>query len=368
MGSFLHVCVKAWATLVRPSRAVKLAILPRRSDVIDAIDVHTHIFAPGWPDFAARFGGDRWPRLEGDPSAGCKLYLGATFNRNLTPHAFDPARRIEDMDRTEVATQLLSPAPPTFCYWAPPEAAAEWHRMQNDVIADIVARHPRRFLGAGGLPLQAPDLAVKELERAATTLHFPAVEIAANVDGRDLDDASLDPVWTAAAALGVAVFVHPQAPILGDSRFRKNNLTQVAGFPLETALAMTRVIFGGVLERWPTLRWCFAHGGGAFPYILPRLDKGWEVADAARAAIPEPPSYYVRRLWIDSLTHSPRVLAFALETFGSERIVLGSDYPFKLGVDDPVAELDRLGLDATIRRRLTTDNARELLGLSSAGG
>ncbi len=149
----------------------------------EAIDVHTHIFAPGWPDFAARFGGDRWPRLEGDPATGCKLYLGATFNRSLTPHAFDPARRIEDMDRTGVAVQLLSPAPPTFCYWAPPDAAAEWHRMQNDVIAEIVARHPRRFLGAGGLPLQAPDLAVKELERVVTTLRFPAVEVAATSMG-----------------------------------------------------------------------------------------------------------------------------------------------------------------------------------------
>ena len=170
--------------------------------MIEAIDVHTHIFAPGWPDFAARFGGDRWPRLEGDPASGCKLFLGSTFNRNLGPNAFDPARRIEDMDRTQVAVQLLSPAPPTFCYWAPPAAAAEWHRMQNDVIASIVARHPTRFLGAGGLPLQAPDLAVKELERIVTTLRFPAVEIGGNVDGRDLDDASLDPVWTAAAASG----------------------------------------------------------------------------------------------------------------------------------------------------------------------
>lgn len=333
--------------------------------MIEAIDVHTHIFAPGWPDFAARFGGDRWPRLEGDPASGCKLFLGSTFNRNLTPHAFDPARRIEDMDRTQVAVQLLSPAPPTFCYWAPAGAAAEWHRMQNDVIAEIVARHSTRFLGAGGLPLQSPDLAVKELERIVTTLRFPAVEIAGNVDGRDLDDASLDPVWTAAAALGVAVLVHPQAPILGDTRFRKDNLTQVAGFPLETALAMTRVIFGGVLDRWPTIRWCFAHGGGAFPYILPRLDKGWQVADAARAAIPAPPSHYARRVWIDSLTHSPRVLAFALETFGSHRIVLGSDYPFKLGVDDPVGELEPLGLDAATRRRLTTDNALEFLALKS---
>lgn len=330
--------------------------------MLEGIDIHTHIFAPGWPDFAARHGGDRWPRLEGDPAAGCRLFLGATFNRNLTPHAFDPDRRLEDMDRTKVALQLLSPAPPTFCYWAPPAAGAEWHRMQNDVIAGIVARHPRRFLGAGGLPLQAPDLAVKELERV-TALGFPAVEIAASVEGRDLDDQSLEPVWTAAADLGVAILVHPQAPILGDGRFRKNNLTQVAGFPLETALAMTRVIVGGVLERWPGIRWCFAHGGGAFPYILPRLDKGWHVVEQAHAAMPEPPSQYVRRVWIDSLTHSPRVLAFALETFGSDRIVLGSDYPFKLGVDDPVAELDRLSLDPSVRRRLVVDNARDLLRL-----
>ena len=238
------------------------------------IDVHTHIFASGWPDFAARHGGDRWPRLEGDPATGCKLYVGAAFNRNLTPHAFDPARRLEQMDKTGVDRQLLSPAPPTFCYWAPGPAAAEWCRMQNDAIAELVSRSPARFLGAGGLPLQAPDLAVKELERVATVLRFPAVEIGANVGGNDLDDPSLAPVWDAAAGLGVAIFVHPQAPILGDPRFRKNNLTQVAGFPLETALAMTRVIFGGVLDRWPSVRWCFAHGGGAFAYILPRLDQG----------------------------------------------------------------------------------------------
>ena len=100
------------------------------------IDVHTHIFASGWPDFAARHGGDRWPRLEGDPATGCKLYLGATFNRNLTPHAFDPVRRLEQMDKTGVDRQLLSPAPPTFCYWAPGPAAAEWCRMQNDAIAE----------------------------------------------------------------------------------------------------------------------------------------------------------------------------------------------------------------------------------------
>jgi len=340
------------------------AYYTRAMPALNAVDVHTHIFAPGWPDFAARWGGDRWPRLEGDPARGCKLFIGTTFNRNLTPQAFDPVRRIEDMDKTRVGVQLLSPAPPTFCYWAPPEAAAEWHRLQNDVLAEIVARHPARFLGAGGLPLQAPDLAVKELERVVTVLKFPAVEIAASVEGRDLDDESLSPVWDAAAALGVAIFVHPQAPILGQPRFAKNNLTQVAGFPLETALAITRIIFGGVLDRWPAIRWCFAHGGGAFPYILPRLDHGWEVAAEPRAAIPRRPSEYHRRVWIDSLMLSPRVLRFALETFGGERVVLGSDYPFGLGVDDPVAALEAAQVDAATWRCITVDNARDFLRLS----
>jgi aminocarboxymuconate-semialdehyde decarboxylase len=267
------------------------------------------------------------------------------------------------MDKTGVDRQLLSPAPPTFCYWAPGPAAAEWCRMQNDAIAELVSRSPGRFLGAGGLPLQAPDLAVKELERVATVLRFPAVEIGANVGGNDLDDPSLAPVWDAAAALGIAIFVHPQAPILGDPRFRKNNLTQVAGFPLETALAMTRVIFGGVLDRWPSVRWCFAHGGGAFAYILPRLDQGWKAIADAKQALAQPPSAYARRVWVDSLTLSPKVLAFALDTFGPERIVLGSDYPFKMGVDDPVSALDALALDAATRQRLTVDNARQFLAL-----
>src|SRR5712692_10152866 len=327
------------------------------------IDVHTHIFASGWPDFAARYGGDRWPRLEGDPATGCKLFLGTAFNRNLTPHAFDPARRLEDMDKTGVDRQLLSPAPPTFCYWAPGPAAAEWCRMQNDAIAELVSRSPGRFLGAGGLPLQAPDLAVKELERVATVLRFPAVEIGANVGGNDLDDESLAPVWDAAAALGVAVFVHPQAPVVGQERVQRQNLTQVIGFPLETALAMTRLIFGGVFERWPSIRWCFAHGGGAFASIVARLDHGWRVMDEAHAAIPRKPSEYARGVWVDTITHSSRALALVLDTFGTERVVLGSDYPFRLGTEDPIAALEPAALDAQTRRRLLRDNALAFLGL-----
>jgi aminocarboxymuconate-semialdehyde decarboxylase len=262
-----------------------------------------------------------------------------------------------------LARQLLAPAPPLFCYWAPGPAAAEWCRMVNDTIAEAVSRHPDRFLGAGGLPLQAPDLAVKELERVASTLRFPAVEIGASVQGRDLDDPALVPVWEAVTALNVAVFVHPQAPVVAQERVQRQNLTQVVGFPLETALAMTRLIFGGVFERWPRIRWCFSHGGGAFASIVARLDHGWNVMDEAHAAIPRAPSEYARRVWVDTITHSPRALALVLDTFGRERVVLGSDYPFRLGTEDPIAALEPAGLDPDLRRRVLHDNALAFLGL-----
>ena len=152
-----------------------------------AIDVHTHILPPRWDDWAARFGGVNWPRLVGDPTTQCQLYLGETFNRNLGPDSFDPVRRIADMDKTGIEWQVLSPPPPLFCYSADGPAAAEFCRIQNDNIAAVVARHPDRFLGAGTLPLQSPDLAVKELERVAGALKFPCIEVGGNVDGRDLD-------------------------------------------------------------------------------------------------------------------------------------------------------------------------------------
>ena len=330
----------------------------------DAIDVHTHILPPQWEDFAVRFGGDQWPRLVGDSNARCQLFVGQRFNRHLGPNAFDPARRIEDMDRRGIARQLLSPAPPLFCYWAPGPAAAEWCRMVNDAIAAAVARFPNRFLGAGGLPLQSPDLAVKELERVAGFLRFPAVEIGASVTGRDLDDPALDPLWDAVSGLGVAILVHPQAPVVGQDRVGRQNLTQVIGFPLETALCMSRLIFGGVLERWPRIRWCFSHGGGAFASIVARLDHGWRVMEEARGSISEPPSHYARRVWVDSLTHSPRALALILETFGHERVVLGSDYPFALGTEDPVAALGPAALPSDVERLLVRDNALAFLGVS----
>jgi aminocarboxymuconate-semialdehyde decarboxylase len=267
------------------------------------------------------------------------------------------------MDATGIALQVLSPPPPLFCYGFDGPAAAEFCRVQNDNIASVVARHPDRFLGAGTVPLQSPDLAVKELERVARTLGFPCVEVGGNVDGRDLDDDGLRPVWEAAAALDVAIFVHPTAPVLGGERFRTYNLMQSLGFPLETALCLTRLIYGRVIERWPRLRWCFAHGGGAFPFVLGRVDHGWDVTAEGRASIPRRPSEYLERVYVDTLTHSARGLGLILDALGDERVVLGSDYPFRMGTRDPVGALAPLALGPATLDRLRAANARAFLGI-----
>lgn len=332
-----------------------------------AIDLHTHILPRGWDDFLARHTDSRWPRIVQEEGGGCALLRGTVRDRGLTEEVFDPARRVEDLDRLGIERQVLSPPPLMFCYWAPAEAAAEFCRLHNDAIAAVIAARPSRFLGAAIVPLQAPDLAVKELERAAR-LGFRVIEIGSSVDGRDLDEEALHPVWDAAAALDVAVFVHPASPVLGAPRFERYNLPLVLGNPLETALAMTRVIYGGLLDRWPRLRWCFAHGGGAFAYVLGRVDRGWDVMREGRVAVPRPPSEYAPRLWVDSLTHSARALRFVLETHGANRVVLGSDYPFRMGEDDPIRALDAAKVDAATRQRIVETNAVEFLGRPPAAG
>lgn len=326
-----------------------------------AIDVHTHILPRGWDDFLARHADDRWPRVVREEGGGCALLRGTVRDRGLTEQVFDPAVRVADLDRLGIERQVLSPPPLMFCYWAEAQAAAEFCRLHNDAIAAVVAARPTRFLGAAIVPLQAPDLAVKELERVSR-LGFRCVEIGSNVDGRDLDNEALVPVWEAAAALDLALFVHPAAPVLGGPRLSRYDLPLVLGNPLETALAMTRIIYGELLDRWPALRWCFAHGGGAFAFVVGRVDRGWEIAPA-RSGPARPPSEYARRVWVDSITHSPRGLRFVLETHGADRVVLGSDYPFRMGYDDPVAALDAASPGSAARRRILEENAEAFLGL-----
>jgi aminocarboxymuconate-semialdehyde decarboxylase len=265
------------------------------------------------------------------------------------------------MDSEGIKKQVLSPIPILWCYWGPPAATAEWAQVQNDYIAEVVNRHPDRFLGMGTVAMQSPSHAVAELERLKK-LEFPAVEIGTNVNGRDLDDPQITEILEAAQELDLAVFVHPWFPI-GEERMGSFYLANIVGVCLETTLAISRLILGGVLERLPRLRIGFAHAGGAFPALLGRIDNGYAERPEAKTIISRPPSSYVHRLYFDCITHDPRILEFMCTKFGTNRVMLGSDYPFDMGVKHPLQQLSDVHLTENDLDDILFRTAEEFLGI-----
>ena len=251
-----------------------------------------------------------------------------------------------------------------FSYWARPEHGYDLARLLNDHLAGVVRDHPRRFAGLGTLPMQAPDLAVRELERCIRNLGLRGVEIGTHVNGNNLDDPSVFPVLEAAERLGAAVFVHPW-DMLAKERMSKYWLGWLVGMPAETALAICSVIFGGVLERLPRLRIAFAHGGGSFPGTIGRIEHGFHCRpDLVAVANPRNPREYLGKFYLDSLVHDADALRHLIRLVGAERIALGSDYPFPLGEEKPGTLIDSLAeLSAAVKQRLLTGTALEFLGL-----
>jgi len=291
------------------------------------------------------------------------IMTGQQFFRDVDDRSWNAERRIEDMDRMGIGCQVLSPPPVMFCYWADARAAAAFARMQNENVARVVSRHPSRFVGMATVPLQDCQLAIKELRTCREGLGLRAVEIGSCPGGRDFDEPELFPFFEACAVLDVAVFVHPATPLAGQERLTRYYFPLIVGNPLETALAASTLIYGGVLERLPSLRVCFAHGGGAFPFTLARLDHGWKVRPEGPAAIPRPPREYAQRLYFDSLTLSPANLRFLVEQFGADHVMIGSDYPFDMGSADPVGAVAEAGLTAAAREQIEGGTARRFLGL-----
>jgi aminocarboxymuconate-semialdehyde decarboxylase len=257
---------------------------------------------------------------------------------------------------------VLSTVPVMFSYWAAPEHGYDWSRFLNDHLAGVVQSHPRRFIGLGTIPLQAPELAVRELIRCVRDLGLAGVQIGTHVGPWNLDHPALFPVFEAAERLGAAVFVHPW-DMLAPERMTKYWLRWLVGMPAETALAMCSVIFGGVLERLPRLRIGFAHGGGAFPGTFGRVAHGFEARpDLVAVDNPHPPAKYLRRIYVDSLTHDADALRLLLRLHGAERVALGSDYPFPLGESPPGRLIAAMpDLDHPTRARLLHGTALEFL-------
>jgi aminocarboxymuconate-semialdehyde decarboxylase len=328
------------------------------------VDFHTHIMPPPAqiPDWAAEFGPNRWPRLVPLDDTSATLMMGENAIMTLNDRFWSPERRLIDMDRLGVDMQVLSPIPMLSCYWAPPLGGQKVARHLNQYIANVVAAHPTRFTGMGTVPLQDTELAIAELRFIQGTLKMRAVQIGTCPAQRDLDDPQLFPFFEACRDMGIAVFVHPMQPLIGGDRLNQYYLPNIVGNPLETALAMTRFIVGGVLERLPDLRICFAHGGGAFSHVLGRLDKGFTVRSEMREKINRPPSDYARSIYVDAMTFDASSLRLVVEKHGADRVLMGSDYPFLLGDADPIAGVEAAEFSTDITRAILEENVWQFMG------
>ena len=327
------------------------------------IDVHTHILPPRWPDLRERYGYGGWVQLEQQGSGCAHMTLDGSFFRAVDPNCWDNEIRIRECDEHGVGVQVLSTVPIMFSYWAKPQDTLDLSRILNDHIAGAVAAHPHRFIGLGTLPMQAPDLAVPELERCVRELGLAGVEIGTHVNGMNLDHPSVYPVLEAAADLGAAVFVHPWE-MLGRERMGKYWLPWLVGMPAETSLSICSMIFGGIFERLPNLKVCFAHGGGAFPATLGRIEHGFKVRpDLCAVDNEHNPRDYLGRFYVDALVHDDEMLRYMIKLMGERTIAMGSDYPFPLGELVPGELIESMNLPRAVAERLLSGTALEWLGL-----
>ncbi|MHC4065349.1 MAG: amidohydrolase family protein [Planctomycetota bacterium] len=329
------------------------------------IDIHTHILPENWPNLSERYGYGGFVQLEHHGPGCARMVIDGTCFREIQENCWSPQRRMAECDRARVDVQVLSTVPVMFSYWAQPQHTLDLSRILNEHIAGVVAEYPRRFVGLGTLPMQAPDLAVRELERCVKELGLAGVEIGTHVNDWNLDEPALFSVFEAAQDLDAAVFVHPW-DMMGKERMPRYWLPWLVAMPAETSLAICSVIFGGVLQRLPRLRIAFAHGGGSFPGTVGRVEHGFKVRpDLCAVDNDRNPRDYLGRFYLDSLTHDAEMLRYLIRLVGAERIALGSDYPFPLGESQPGKLIESLSeLSEATKERLLAGSALEFLGLT----
>jgi aminocarboxymuconate-semialdehyde decarboxylase len=329
------------------------------------IDTHAHILPRDWPDLASRFGDDRFPVMT-HSGGHHRIYRGGKFFREVWESAFDMDHRIQDYARFGVGVQVVSTVPVMFSYWAKGHQALELHTHLNDSMAAVCEARPRHYAGIGTVPLQSPDLAIREMERCIGELGLQGVQIGSHCNDWNLDAPELYPFFEAAADLGAAVLVHPW-DMMGTDTMPKYWMPWLVGMPAEQTRAACALIFGGVLERLPDLKIMLAHGGGSFPYTIGRIEHGFRMRpDLVATDNARNPREYFQRLFFDSCVHDDAALRYLLATVGTNRVMLGTDYPFPLGEQEPGSGIEALGLDDADRARLFHGTALEWLGVPLA--
>jgi aminocarboxymuconate-semialdehyde decarboxylase len=326
------------------------------------IDIHTHFIPKQFPEMAKKYGGEGWPMLLHRGLCQADIYHAGKHYRQIDDRSWDPERRLKDMDAEGIAVQVLSPIPVTFAYRFSAQAVLELAQLQNDEIANVTSVAPERFIGLGTVPLQAPELAAAEVRRVVTRLGLAGVEIGTQIEGKNLDDPALEPFWRSCVEVGAAVFVHPAA-VLAPERTSKYRMVFSMGYTSETGIAAASVVMSGLLDRHPKLRLCFAHGGGTFPWLLPRLDQTWRVFEDVRTVTAKKPSETAKLLNYDTLIFDPMNMRLLIDRLGTDCLIMGSDYPFPLREMPPGKVIDALeGISHEQRAAMLSRNALRFLG------
>lgn len=328
------------------------------------VDTHCHIFVPEVERLVAS-----WPEKASEAAVQLASMGAASVehnNRVMLPAAGPKLTTLElrllDMDAMGVDIQVISPTSVQHYYWADVDLAREIVRISNEHIAAACQKYPDRIVGLGNVALQHPGLAIEQLTHCVTELGMRGVEISSMIDGRELDDPLFEGFWARAEELGCVVFLHPFGTSLG-SRVDRFYLSNIIGQPIETTIALSHLIFGGVLDRYPGLKILAAHGGGYLPSYIGRSDHGYEVRPESRT-MQRRPSEYLRQLYFDTLIYEPHGVRHLIDQVGVSQVVVGTDYPFDMGAYQVHALVNALpGVSEEDRAAILGGNAAKLFGI-----
>lgn len=326
------------------------------------VDMHAHCVPPRilrvLAENAAPYGARLEPAAAGGP---CVHFDYGLTLRPIFPRLLDLEERWGEMDRQGVDRQILSVWADLFGYGLPPEEGARWHRLLNESLCEVSRKHSQRLAALASVPLQDARRAARELEYGVRQCGAVGGVIAANLDGANLGESPLDEFWTAATELDAPLFIHPTQPTPAP-RTKNYGLNQIVQYTYDTTATVGSLLFGGVLDRFPTLKLILAHGGGYFPYQVGRFDRIYRNLKAPTVPA-EPPSAYLRRFFYDTILHHPAALRYLRDLVGSDRLLLGTDYPFPVDDPAPLELLRAAGCPADETAQIAGENTRRLFKL-----
>lgn len=327
-----------------------------------AIDTHAHWYPGEFIALLDREAAANGGRMERNEKGVPVFSLPGVLPKSaMPPLMVEPGLVLKEMDRRGIATYTLGLTNP-MVYWAPPAFGLKLAQTWNEASSAVCRAHRGRFIGTIQLPMQAPELAVKELERAAKLEGLRAVYLATHINGSNLGDKQFWPVYERCEGLGLPVFLHPLYPC-GGERIAQHFIRNLCGNPYENGLAAASLVFSGVMDAFPGLTVMLPQAGGAFPWLIGRFDRGVQVRKELKH-MKRPASDYLRRFYYDSVSHQPQVLKFLTELVGVDRVVLGSDYNQDMSCEQPVEFISAVpGLTSQERQMILEGNAKRLLRL-----